>query len=415
MEIDDGLSAERTDDGRWKYWVHIADASRWVVPGDVLEMEARRRSTSMYLPTETVYMFPALLATGAMSLVQGSSCCALSFCFELDEKGAISTYSIHPTTITPTYRLSYDDVEEEILGHDEEPELQALYEASLKRSKWRESQGSISINLPDAVIKVVAVAESGEDGLGEGEGQGDGQGEGSEERVMLNILNSSSPARQLVAEMMIACGEIAGRVGQDNNIPLPYRGQPQPDLPSDDELQEFDGVVRECIVRRCMQRSTLDTRPTRHASLGLDAYVQVTSPIRRYTDLLAHFQLKAFLQNDQLPYTEENLSEVLDASSSVSAEANSVERSMSRYWLLEYLRRRSQKQSEWRGVITRCLRDDGSLALVMLDDIGSELVVRSYRELNRGDQVVVRIDRVDPKLDQISLSDITAKVMKASL
>ena len=75
-EIDDGLSVEYLDDGTTKIWVHIADPTRIVDPGDELDLEARRRSTSLYLPTGMVPMFPSELATGPMSLVQGKVCSA---------------------------------------------------------------------------------------------------------------------------------------------------------------------------------------------------------------------------------------------------------------------------------------------------------------------------------------------------
>jgi exoribonuclease-2 len=97
LEIDDGLSLETLEDGRQRIWVHIADPTRWFTPGDALDLEARRRCTTVYLPTGIIPMFPAELATGVMSLVQGQTCCALSFGIVLTEAGDIEDYTIHPT------------------------------------------------------------------------------------------------------------------------------------------------------------------------------------------------------------------------------------------------------------------------------------------------------------------------------
>lgn len=85
-EIDDGLSAERLPDGRIKVWIHVADPTRWVPPMHILDKEAKRRSTSIYLPSETISMFPMELASTVMSLRQGFETCAVSvsIIFRLD-------------------------------------------------------------------------------------------------------------------------------------------------------------------------------------------------------------------------------------------------------------------------------------------------------------------------------------------
>ena len=93
-EIDDGLSLEFLEEGQQRVWVHIADPSRWVTPGDELDREAQRRSTTLYLPTGMIPMFPVELSTGPMSLVEGEVCCALSFGILLTPEGAVERYEI---------------------------------------------------------------------------------------------------------------------------------------------------------------------------------------------------------------------------------------------------------------------------------------------------------------------------------
>jgi exoribonuclease-2 len=133
-EIDDGLSVEILPDGRTKLWIHIADPTRFVTLNDELDLEARRRSTTMYLPTGMIPMFPKELAVGPMSLVQGQECGALSFGVILDEVGAIADFSIHASRIKPTYRLTYLDVDEMLeLAIQAEPEIIALNEAAQLR------------------------------------------------------------------------------------------------------------------------------------------------------------------------------------------------------------------------------------------------------------------------------------------
>jgi exoribonuclease-2 len=381
-EIDDGLSWELLTDGRQQLWVHIADPSRWLVPEDELDLEARRRGTTVYLPTGMLPMFPSALATGPMSLVQGQICCALSFGVILEANGAVQDYSIQASLIKPTYRLTYEDVDEMLeLGVQAEPEIAAIAALAQRRHTWRHSQGAISINLPEAIIKV------------------------KEDEIAIEVLEDS-PARQLVAEMMILAGEVAGRYGQVHKIALPFRGQPLPELPSDEELLQLPaGFVRACAMRRCMPRSEMSITPTRHAGLGLDTYTQATSPIRRYSDLLTHFQLKAHLRGEALPFSAEQLKEVMMSVTTTTQEVTLVERQTNRYWGLEYLRRHPNQV--WQALALMWLREDSRLALILIEDLGLQLPMAFKRSVVLGEQVLIKVAYVDPRQDVIQFQELT--------
>jgi exoribonuclease-2 len=382
QEIDDGLSLEYLDDGTQRLWMHIADPTRLVRPGDELDLEARRRSTTLYLPTGMIPMFPPELATGPMSLVQGKVCRALSFGVVLDETGNVQDYQIHASLIKPTYRLTYEDVDEMLqLGIRAEPEIAAIASWAVRREEWRKSQGSINIHMPEAVIKVK-----------------------NDDEIIIDVLDDSR-SRQLVAEMMILAGEVAGRYGQTHQIPLPFRGQPQPELPSEEELLQLPaGPVRFCAMRRCMPRSEMSITPARHAGLGLDTYTQVTSPIRRYTDLLAHFQIKAHLRGDPLPFSAEQLQEVMLSVTTAAYEASLVERQTNRYWGLEYLRRHADQV--WQALVLRWLREHENLGLILLEDLGLELVMRFKRSVSLGDRLEVQVSHADPRQDEIHFREL---------
>lgn len=383
QEIDDGLSLEPLPDGTQRLWVHIADPTRWLIPGDDLDLEARRRCTTVYLPTGMVPMFPLELATGAMSLIQGQTCCALSFGITLTEAGDIQDYQIHPTLIRPTYRLTYDDVDEMLeLGITAEPELQGLAHWAKVRGQWRLTQGAISINMPESNIKVSE----------------------TEDDIVIEVLNDSM-ARQMVAEMMILAGEVAARYGQAHALAIPFRSQPQPELPSDEELIQLPtGWVRDSAIRRCMTRSEVGVTPSRHATLGLDSYSQVTSPIRRYLDLLVHFQLKAHLRGEPLPFSSTEVTELAIGASSAAYEATLVERQTKRYWALEYLRRHQDRP--WDVMLLRWLREDEGLGLIMVEDLGLELAMRFNRAVALGEQFQVRVSHASPRQDVIRFEEV---------
>jgi exoribonuclease-2 len=382
LEIDDGLSLEYLSGDLQRLWIHIADPTRWLSPGDDLDLEARRRSTTVYLPTGMIPMFPAELATGPMSLVQGQECFALSFAVTLNDTGAVLDYEILSSLIKPTYRLTYADVDEILeLGVQAEPELEAIARWAKRRQTWRQSQGAISIQMPESSIKV------------------------EDDEITINVLENSM-ARDMVAEMMILAGEVAGRYGQHHHLPLPFRNQPQPELPPEEELLQLPaGPVRSCAIRRCMPRSEVSIQPARHASLGLDTYIQVTSPIRRYSDLLAHFQIKANLRGEAPPFSAGEMQELVQGIMAAVQEASSVERQTNRYWGLEYLRRHAQES--WQALMLRWLREHENLGLILIEDLGLELPMRFHRAIEPGDRLAVQVSYADPRQDIIQLQELS--------
>jgi len=381
-EIDDGISCELLADSRQRLWIHIADPTRWLLPEDELDLEARRRGTTVYLPTGMVPMFPSMLATGPMSLVQGQICCALSFGVVLDVSGAVQEYSIRASLIKPTYRLTYEDVDEMLeLGVKAEPEIATIATLAQRRYEWRHAQGAISIHLPEAMIKV------------------------HDDEIAIRVLDDSL-ARKLVAEMMILAGEVAGRYGQAHSIALPFRGQPQPELPPEEELLQLPaGHVRACAMRRCMPKSEMSISPTRHAGLGLDTYTQATSPIRRYSDLLTHFQLKAHLRGEEPPFSAEQLKEVMMSVATATQEVTLVERQTNRYWGLEYLRRHADQV--WQAVMLMWLREDSRLGLILIEDLGLQLPMPFKRAVALGERIQVKVTYVDPRQDVLQFQELS--------
>ncbi|MEL6605456.1 MAG: ribonuclease R family protein [Cyanobacteria bacterium J06614_10] len=388
-EIDDGLSCETLDDGRHRLWIHIADPTRWITLNDLLDTEARRRCTTVYLPTGTIPMFPFELATGPMSLVQGQVCNALSFGVILAEDGSIESYSIQPSQVKPTYRLTYEDADEMVeLGVQAEGELLAIAQHAKQRLAWRKAQGAINIQLPESSIKV------------------------TNDTITIDMLTASN-ARDMVAEMMILTGEVAARYGEDHDLPLPYRSQPQPELPPEEELMQLEaGWVRDSAIRRCMTRSEMSITPARHATLGLDRYCQVTSPIRRYTDLMGHFQLKAHIRGEALPFTPLEMPDIIASVSNAAYEAVMVERQTKKYWAIEYLRREDEANpgKPWEVIMVRWLREHESLGLIIFEDLGLEFVMRFDRAIEVGERLTIRLSYADPRQEMVRFKEVITKV-----
>ncbi|AFY75349.1 exoribonuclease R [Synechococcus sp. PCC 7502] len=382
-EIDDGLSIETLPNGKQRLWIHIADPTRWMEPNDILDREARKRGTTIYLPTGMIPMFPPALATGEMSLVQRQICHALSFAVELSDQGEVEYYEIHASLIKPSYRLTYEDVQE-MLALGVEADLEAIAHHARLRASWRLNQGAININLPEAIIKA---------------------NPHDNDQLDIEVIDNSF-ARKLVAEMMILTGEVAAKYAQTHNIPVPYRFQGQPELPTEETLQTLPpGPVREFAMVRCMQKGEVGVIPSRHAGLGLDAYVQVTSPIRRYGDLLIHFQIKAHVAGLPLPFTESALQDLLSMIDPAIYEASQMEKQTVRYWSLEYLRR--HRDHVWRAVLLDWLKEQDRIGLILLEDIGLKIPIKLNRAVNVGENLNLKVSDVDPRRDIIQFQEAT--------
>ncbi|CAK8575001.1 unnamed protein product [Lathyrus sativus] len=385
-ELDDALSATKLQDGRIKIWIHVADATRYVQPGSIMDREAMRRGTSVFLPTATYSMFPENLAMGGMSLRQGELCKAVTVSVVLHDDGSIAECSVFNSVIKPTYMLTYESASELLhLNLEEEVELRTLSEAATLRLKWRRQQGAVETTTIESRIKV-------------------SNPEDPEPSINLYVENQADPAMRLVSEMMILCGEAIATFGSKNSISLPYRGQPQSDL----DLSEFfhlpEGPVRSFALIKIMRAAEFDFRqPARHGILGVPGYVQFTSPIRRYLDLLAHYQLKAFLRGELPPFTPSELEGITANVNEKVRAARKLSNSSLRYWILEYFRKQP-KERRYRALVLKFFKD--RIAALLLVEVGFQTSAWVSVGIQIGDEVMVEVERSHPRDDIIHVKEV---------
>ncbi|GJP48594.1 hypothetical protein CLOM_g7889, partial [Closterium sp. NIES-68] len=169
VEVDDGLSAETLPDGRIKVWIHVADPSRWMRPGDRLDTEARKRATSAYLATGAVPMIPFSLAAGPMSLSLppaaaaadggaagefSNAVCAVTVVVTLSPDFSIDDVDIMNSFICPTYRLAYDQLPEMLaMAGEHEPELLLLSDIATGRLRTACKMGQQIFPSPNPTSK----------------------------------------------------------------------------------------------------------------------------------------------------------------------------------------------------------------------------------------------------------------------
>ena len=348
-EIDDGLSLEPKPDGDW-IWIHIADPARLIAPDSPLDREARRRATSLYLADGCQPMLPMQLAADVLSLRSGQRCPALSVGVLLEPEGSIAQHRITRSWVQPRYRLNYEDADELIeLAPPGDEDLARMASLLQQRARWRLEQGAVSFDRPEGRFR-----------------RNDGQ-------LELQLIDFSA-SRQMVSEAMVLMGAVVAGIGRDYQLPLPFRSQVRAELPTKAELEQIpDGPARDAAVQRCLSRGVQGTTPLPHFSLGLEAYVQATSPIRRYSDLLVHRQLIANL-DQQEPLTNDHLVDVINELDNPMRQAIQISREDQRHWQRIWFA--GHAGQVWSMQFLRWLRQQDRLALLHVNDLAMGIVGR---------------------------------------
>jgi exoribonuclease-2 len=355
---DDAVSIEEGEQGCFLY-VHVADPSASVAVNSPAEKEARDRGATLYLPETTVRMLAdEFLPVYALGL--GETSPALTFKIKVSENGEVLETEIFPSVVK-VRRMSYEEADGEMEkgGTEEAKALCALYELAKKIYKRRTDCGAINIELPETHITV-------KDGIVE----------------ILPIVRHRSSFT--VKECMIIAGEGAGTWASGKALAFPYLCQ-EAELP-DKVLGGFAGSMQ---LRKSMRTRVLSTKPGRHEGLGLDTYTQVTSPLRRYTDLLAHIQIRAYLRGTAPLSTDEVMAHV-SAGEAASTASVHAERASRAHWTMVYLE--NKKDSVWDAV---AVENKGNRWLVLIPSISLETQVSLNRNTAPNDEVKLILKSVN--------------------
>jgi exoribonuclease-2 len=183
-------------------------------------------------------------------------------------------------------------------------------------------------------------------------------------------------SRMAVQEAMLMAGEAVARFALEREIPIPYAVQEPPEAggPAGSaelaEVGESLSLSEMFALRRTLKRSQYRSLPAPHAGMGLAAYVQATSPLRRYLDLVAHQQMRAYLRGGR-PLETQDILERIGAVEAVIGSVRQAEQLSDRHWTLVYLLR----QPGWRGQGILVDRR-GLSAKVLIHDLDLEVPLR---------------------------------------
>jgi exoribonuclease II len=396
--IDDEGSTDPDDaisiDGN-RLWIHVADVSSAVSPDSSADLAAREAGANLYLPTGVRTMLhPDASDLFALGLHKESP--AFSFGLRLDEDGNITDTQVCLSKVKVT-RLTYKEAQQQI-GQGDLAQIAVFVERY--RDK-RRSAGAIELNIPEVKIRLI-----------------DGK--------VSVIPLVAHPSRELVSNSMIMAGEAAARFAIAHEIPFPYTVQ----MPPEGDIEKAIGIVAENTagivaentagivaentagivakntagitemfkLRRKFKPSALRLSPDVHSGLGVDAYSRVTSPLRRYLDLLAHQQLRAYLKKETLLTTDE----ILERASIAFEQAKQmqrIERASNKHWKLVYLLQNPQWQGT--GIVYDIRKRE---ILLFIEALSMEVSISAATGIELDDELRIQLDSVNLPYGQASFS-----------
>lgn len=345
-------------------WVHIADPAAFIGPDSEIDREALRRGATLYLPEMIIPMLPPEIMD-RLGLGLNAESQALSVKITLDESGGIISAEILPTLLKVT-RLSYSKAD--VLLASGDPDLRGLNLIADRRRKKRMVNGAVEITFPEVSMKT-----DGED--------------------VRFIPVPETKSSSIVQEMMLLAGEAAARWAWERKLPFTYSSQEAPQFPQD--LPRFDAcesrLSQQYLRRKGMRASIVGTERQAHQGLGLSFYAQITSPLRRYQDLLAHYQLRAALAADSgaraLP--EDEVGRRCLLASQAALATRQAERDSRLHWIAFHLSR----HRDWTGNAT-VMDSNERECTVFIHDFGLETVIRTRIQPSVDSRIKVKLTRV---------------------
>ncbi|MBP3449880.1 MAG: RNB domain-containing ribonuclease [Spirochaetaceae bacterium] len=359
--IDNEWSTDPDDaigfDGEF-YWVHVADPASTVFPDSKIDIDARHRGTTLYLPEHTARMLnEKSIEDYALGLTEKSK--ALSFKIKLDENANIIDTEVLKSIVN-VKRLTYKQADE----IKDCAELKPLFDIAKKYEQRRKSSGAIQIQLPEVDIKIT---------------------NSDEEKNIVSIYKSEhTESSELVKEFMLMAGEAAARFAFKNQIPFPFISQDEPDIPK--EIPE--GLAGQYRLRRCMKSRRVGVTPSMHCSLGLAMYSQVTSPLRRYMDLIAHQQLRAFIDNKKLISKDEVLERISCGDAGINA-AVKADRESCLHWKLVFL----TQNPDWQGKAI-AVEKKQKQTVFLIPELAMETILNNDKDYELNEEITVKAGKI---------------------
>ena len=373
IEILDGPEGSRS----YRVGIHITDVGALIPQGAALDAEADRRMSSLYLPEQTISMLPRRISTDRGSINPGETRATISLIAELSESAEITDWKVARSVTRSDYALSYVEADEIIAGSDHplHEKLAALYKLSNLLRTGREKRGALNFDRDELVVKV------------------DSEGD-----ISVAVIPRNAPSRNLVQECMVLCNSLLARYCSEADLPAPYRTQAIADV-SDILAQYQPGPLRSYLMMRRLTPAVVTTKPGLHGGLGLEAYTQATSPLRRYPDLMVQRQISHHLRTGETLYDNEVVTSVAHRADTQIRQMSRIENQRRQYFFLKWLDARRAKIEEGGGacVLNGTVLENPSNRAATVDLMDWPFRTRAAlpNSTSPGDEVSLRLHSVD--------------------
>ncbi|TWT98738.1 ribonuclease R family protein [Neorhodopirellula pilleata] len=441
-DFDDAISLQReeTDDGgvRWRLWVHIADVSHFVHPGGAIDVEARQRGTSVYLPDRVIPMIPEIISNHLASLQPERHRLVKTVEIEMLDDLTVTHTEVHNAVIRSDKRFNYEQIDQYLAARESFVEdwgveictlLDHMHDLAMRIRKRRFKSGSLSMDMPDIKLEL------------------DRNG-----KVKGAHLVEHTESHQIIEEFMLAGNQAVAYWLDTLELNFLHRIHAPPErrklrmlsafvkdlgigienIESRFEIQavldKVAGTPLENAVNfsvlKSMNKAVYGPHREGHYALDMEHYCHFTSPIRRYPDLSVHRLVQKLIDKKSTP--DDSFAELVKLGHECSdAERNAAqaERELIELKLLHFLKKKVGETLEAvisrvfsDGIHARCIKlpVDGFVPVTTLPkdqyrfERNGQMLI-GFKEGNRyrlGDQVTVKIDKVDLQDRQLYLSII---------
>ncbi|ACV69569.1 ribonuclease catalytic domain-containing protein [Desulfohalobium retbaense] len=380
-DLDDAFFLERDGEGYRLTLALACPVWGWHF-GSPLDQAVAERATSLYLPEGASHMLPERLGTGLYSLRAGQTRPALLVDMALDARGSLQEVSPRLGWVRVAENLTYAAVEEAMAGGTAPAMLTEALDLATTLRDRRIRNGAVIIERPEPELVL--------------------EDEGQTTRVRLEMKEPTPQAQLVVSEFMILTNRAVAQWANAQGVSLVHRTQ-DINLGNGSAGIWSDPAQAYQIVRQ-MGPSKLALAPQPHASLGVNAYVPVTSPLRRYTDFLNMAQIMTFVQSGQARLDAAAFEELLPYLSARQDNVAQIQRFRPRYWKLEYLRQ--NQDAWWPGIVV-----EAGPKLITVALPREQVLLRGKRNLfdeppSVGERLLVRVGKIDPLNNAIELMEV---------
>jgi exoribonuclease-2 len=349
-EVDDAISLEIREGNIKNLWIHISNPCKLFLLDSDIDLDARRKNSSLYLTDQYMPMLPKEILHKA-NLAQNKISETISASIEFNNDGSINHYEIVEALIKPKYQLTYEDANEILeLEPKEEIELVEIKNLLEKSISFRKKQGAIIFDSPNSKVKLI------------------------NDKIIITKLEKTL-SQIIVSEAMILMGYVTSLFLKKNNIGAAYRIQKLNCNPYELLNKYKNSEIKFILLKQYMGKSYITTKQGSHESLGLPMYVQCTSPLRRYLDLIIQRQIYNKINNYEL-ISDNSVSRIIDYSKKRQIENNNIFKNDKFKYLLLFFE--NENKPSYKIIFVKWINQKRNIALVFFPDYSLEILITLF-------------------------------------